>query len=77
VIAQRHLAPRTVLPCRGETEAEALANAIAACLEARQANGMPLTVSTREVEVGVSDAEAAGRKKGDKDIKTVRSSVPL
>ena len=39
---------------QGKTEAEALANireAIALCLEARAANGMPLTVSTREVEV--------------------------
>jgi len=35
---------------QGKTEAEALANireAIALCLEARAANGMPLTVSTR------------------------------
>jgi len=41
---------------QGETEEEVLSNireAIAGCLEARQANGMPLTVSTREVEVGV------------------------
>ena len=39
---------------QGSTEAEALANireAIEACLEARAANGMPLTVTTREVEV--------------------------
>ena len=39
---------------QGNTEAEALANireAIEACLEARAANGMPLTVATREVEV--------------------------
>ncbi len=39
---------------QGGTEAEALANireAIEACLEARAANGMPLTVATREVEV--------------------------
>ena len=39
---------------QGKTEAEALANireAIEACLEARSANGMPLTVTTREVEV--------------------------
>ncbi len=39
---------------QGHTEAEALANireAIEACLEARAANGMPLTVATREVEV--------------------------
>ena len=36
---------------QGETEEEVLSNireAIAGCLEARQANGMPLTVSTRE-----------------------------
>ena len=35
---------------QGQTESEALANireAIAGCLEARQANGMPLTVATR------------------------------
>ncbi len=39
---------------QGKTETEALANireAIEACLEARAANGMPLTVATREVEV--------------------------
>jgi predicted RNase H-like HicB family nuclease len=39
---------------QGKTEEEALANireAIAGCLEARAANGMPLTVATREVEV--------------------------
>ena len=39
---------------QGKTEEEALANireAIEACLEARAANGMPLTVATREVEV--------------------------
>ena len=41
---------------QGRTEQEALDNireAIEACLEARAANGMPLTVSTREVEVVV------------------------
>ena len=41
---------------QGKTEPEALANireAIEACLEARAANGMPLTVATREVEVAV------------------------
>ena len=41
---------------QGKTEAEALANireAIEVCLEARAANGMPLTVATREVEVNV------------------------
>ena len=39
---------------QGKAEAEALANireAIEACLEARAANGMPLTVAIREVEV--------------------------
>ncbi len=39
---------------QGKTEEEALANireAIQACLEARAAHGMPLTVATREVEV--------------------------
>jgi predicted RNase H-like HicB family nuclease len=41
---------------QGRTEKEALENvreAIAACLEARAANGMPLTVAVREVEVSV------------------------
>ena len=39
---------------QGTTEQEALDNireAIEACLEARTANGMPLTVDVREVEV--------------------------
>jgi predicted RNase H-like HicB family nuclease len=41
---------------QGKTEEDAIANireAIAACMEARAANGMPLTVATREVEVAV------------------------
>ena len=41
---------------QGKTEEEAMANireAIQACVEARAANGMPVTVSTREVEVAV------------------------
>ncbi len=41
---------------QGRTEGEALANireAIEGCLEARAANGMPLTVEIREVEVTV------------------------
>jgi predicted RNase H-like HicB family nuclease len=41
---------------QGATEEEADANireAIAACLEARAANGMPLTVAIREVEVTI------------------------
>ena len=41
---------------QGRTEAEAVENireAIAACLEARAANNMPLTISVREVEVPV------------------------
>jgi predicted RNase H-like HicB family nuclease len=41
---------------QGKTEAEALANiqeAIEACLESRAANGMPLTVAIREIEVQV------------------------
>ena len=41
---------------QGKNEEEALANvreAIAACLESRAANGMPLTVAIREVEVTV------------------------
>jgi predicted RNase H-like HicB family nuclease len=39
---------------QGRTEAEALDNireAIAGCLEARAANGMPLTIEVREVGV--------------------------
>jgi predicted RNase H-like HicB family nuclease len=39
---------------QGKTEEEALANvreAIKACIEARAANGMPVTIATREVEV--------------------------
>ena len=41
---------------QGRTEDEAIANireAIAACVEARAASGMPVTVTTREVEVAV------------------------
>ncbi len=41
---------------QGKTEDEALANireAIAACVETRVANGMPVTIAVREVEVPV------------------------
>jgi predicted RNase H-like HicB family nuclease len=41
---------------QGRTEAEAMENireAIAGCLETRLANGMPLTIEVREVEVTV------------------------
>jgi predicted RNase H-like HicB family nuclease len=41
---------------QGKTEEEAIENvreAIQACLEARAANGMPLTVAIREIEVAV------------------------
>ncbi|MBC8374313.1 MAG: type II toxin-antitoxin system HicB family antitoxin [Phycisphaerae bacterium] len=41
---------------QGKTEAEAMANireAIQVCIEARAASGMPLTIATREIEVGV------------------------
>ncbi len=41
---------------QGRTEDEAMTNirdAIQACVESRVANGMPLTVATREVEVTV------------------------
>jgi predicted RNase H-like HicB family nuclease len=41
---------------QGRTEDEAITNireAIAACVEARAASGMPVTVSVREVEVAV------------------------
>jgi predicted RNase H-like HicB family nuclease len=39
---------------QGKTEDEAIANireAVEACIEARAANGMPITVATREIEV--------------------------
>ncbi|MBZ5603369.1 MAG: type II toxin-antitoxin system HicB family antitoxin [Acidobacteriia bacterium] len=39
---------------QGKTEAEALDNireAIVGCLEARAANGMPMTIQVREVEI--------------------------
>jgi predicted RNase H-like HicB family nuclease len=39
---------------QGKTEEEAMANireAISACVEARAANGMPVTVAVREIEV--------------------------
>ena len=42
---------------QGRTEEEALANireAIAGCVEARAAKGMPLTIEVREVEVEAS-----------------------
>jgi len=42
---------------QGKTGAEALRNiheAIVGCLEARAANGMPLTIEVREIEVPVS-----------------------
>ena len=41
---------------QGRTEEEAVANiheAIAACIETRAANGMPVTVAVREIEVPV------------------------
>jgi predicted RNase H-like HicB family nuclease len=41
---------------QGRTEDEAIANvreAIAACVEARAAAGMPVTIAVREVEVNV------------------------
>lgn len=41
---------------QGKTEEEAMANikeAIQGCVEARLANGMPLTVATRELEVAL------------------------
>ena len=41
---------------QGKTEDQALANireAIQACVEARAASGMPLTVTTREIEVAM------------------------
>lgn len=41
---------------QGATESEALENireAIAGCVAARMANGMPLTIAVHEIEVGV------------------------
>ena len=41
---------------QGRTEEEAIANireAVQACVEARAANGMPITVAIREIEVPV------------------------
>ena len=41
---------------QGRTEEEALANireAIQACIQSRAANGMPLTIATRKIEVPV------------------------
>lgn len=41
---------------QGRTEDEAIVNvreAIAACIEARAASGMPVTIAVREVEVAV------------------------
>ena len=41
---------------QGKTEDQALANireAIEACVEARAASGMPITVATREIEVAM------------------------
>ena len=52
IVAQCPAIPGCV--SQGKTEAQALDNireAIEVCLQARAANGMPLTVATREVEV--------------------------
>ncbi|MBL7223951.1 MAG: type II toxin-antitoxin system HicB family antitoxin [Candidatus Brocadiae bacterium] len=54
IVAQCPAIPGCV--SQGSTEEEALANireAIEACVEARAANGMPVTVATREIEVAV------------------------
>ncbi|MFQ5424174.1 MAG: type II toxin-antitoxin system HicB family antitoxin [Phycisphaerae bacterium] len=54
VVAQCPAIPGCI--SQGKTEDEALENireAIEACLEARAANGLPLTVATREVEVSI------------------------
>jgi len=54
VVAQCPSIPGCV--SQGRTEEEAVANireAIQACIEARAANGMPVTVATREIEVPV------------------------
>ena len=64
VTLQRDEAGMIVVECpaipgcvsQGETESEALANireAIELCLEVRAEQGLPLTVETREIEVGV------------------------
>lgn len=54
IVAQCPAIPGCV--SQGATEEEAIANireAIQACVEARAANGMPVTVTTREIEVPV------------------------
>ena len=54
IVAQCPAIPGCV--SQGRTEEEALENireAIQACVEARAANGMPVTVTVREIEVTV------------------------
>ena len=54
IVAQCPAIPGCV--SQGKTESEAMENireAICACIESRAANGMPLTIATREIEVAV------------------------
>jgi predicted RNase H-like HicB family nuclease len=54
IIAQCPSIPGCV--SQGSTEAEAMANireAIEGCLEARKAEGMPLTITVQEIEVAI------------------------
>jgi predicted RNase H-like HicB family nuclease len=54
VVAECPAIPGCVSQGRDETEAMAnVREAIAGCLEARAANGMPLTVEVREIEIAV------------------------
>ena len=54
IVAERPSIPGCI--SQGRTEAEALSNireAVRACLEARAAHGMPLTVAVREIDIEV------------------------
>ena len=54
MVAERPAIPGCV--SQGRTEEEAISDireAIAACVEARAANGIPVTIAIREVEVAV------------------------
>jgi predicted RNase H-like HicB family nuclease len=54
IVAECPAIPGCISQGRTETEAlEHIREAIAGCLEARAANGMPLTISVREVEIPV------------------------
>ena len=55
-VSEHKITPRIDREFLGLTEEEAITNireAIAACVEARAASGMPVTISIREAEVAV------------------------